>query len=257
MKYVLMIQDVFFKVVVAIPISDKSDAKLKLQNWMTQFMNVTDDTIKILRNDNGTEFKNNLLEQFLVSKGIIHEFSMPYEHHQNGRIERTNRTILEMARPMLHASNLPTYLWPWEFPHAAWIFNCTLHTNNTRTPFELLGKRKPSLQMLRVFGATSFIHDHNFKKNLLAKAVTGYHLGIAEYSKGWIFWIPQKKIVARSASAKFDERLFYRPDANQIKSIQVHNLFDKLMIDEIINQDKLITEISSTTNLNVMLPTKY
>ncbi|MBW0506038.1 hypothetical protein O181_045753 [Austropuccinia psidii MF-1] len=111
--------------------------------------------------------------------------------------------------------------------------------------------------MLRVFGATSFIHDHNFKKNLLAKEMTGYHLGIAEDLKGWIFWIPQKKIVARSASAKFDEQLFYRPDSNQIKSIQVHNLLDKSMIDEIISQDKLITEISSATNLNVMLPTTY
>ncbi|MBW0543151.1 hypothetical protein O181_082866 [Austropuccinia psidii MF-1] len=66
MKYVLMIKDVFSKVVVAIPISDKSDAKLKLQNWMTQFMNVTNNTIRVLRSDNGTEFKNNLLEQFLV-----------------------------------------------------------------------------------------------------------------------------------------------------------------------------------------------
>ncbi|MBW0538650.1 hypothetical protein O181_078365 [Austropuccinia psidii MF-1] len=115
MKYVLMIQDVFSKVVVAIPISDKSDTKLKLQNWMTQFMNVTNNTIRVLLSDNGTEFKNNLLEQFLVSKGIVHKFSMPYEHHQNGRIERTNRTISEMARTMLHASNLPVYLWPWAF----------------------------------------------------------------------------------------------------------------------------------------------
>ncbi|MBW0462673.1 hypothetical protein O181_002388 [Austropuccinia psidii MF-1] len=115
MKYALMIQDVFSKVVVTIPILDKSDAKLKLQNWMTQFMNVTDSTIRILQSDNGTEFKNNLLEQFLVRKGIMHEFSMPYEHHQNGRIERTNRTVSEMARTMLHASNLPTYLWPWAF----------------------------------------------------------------------------------------------------------------------------------------------
>ncbi|MBW0543150.1 hypothetical protein O181_082865 [Austropuccinia psidii MF-1] len=182
---------------------------------------------------------------------------MPYEHHQNGRIERTNRTISEMARTMLHASNLPVYLWPWAFWHAAWIFNCTLHTDSTKTPFELLGKRKPSLQMWQVFGANSFIHDHNFKKNLSAREVTGYHLGIAEDSKGWIFWIPQKKIIARSASAKFDEQSFYRQETNQVQSIQVHNLFDKSMINEITNQDKLITEISSTTNLDIVLPTTY
>ncbi|MBW0484571.1 hypothetical protein O181_024286 [Austropuccinia psidii MF-1] len=90
MKYILMIQDVFLKVVVAIPIADKSEAKFKLQHWMNQFINVTNNKIKILRSHNRTEFKDNTLEQFLGSKGIIHEFAMPYEHHQNGQIKQTN-----------------------------------------------------------------------------------------------------------------------------------------------------------------------
>ncbi|MBW0489839.1 hypothetical protein O181_029554 [Austropuccinia psidii MF-1] len=115
MQYVLMIQDVFSKVVVAIPILDKSEAKSSFKLWMVQFMNVTNNSIKILQSDNGEEFKNNIIEQFLLNKGIIHEFAMPYEHHQNGTIEGTNRTVSEMARTMLTASNLPFYLWPWAF----------------------------------------------------------------------------------------------------------------------------------------------
>ncbi|MBW0564521.1 hypothetical protein O181_104236 [Austropuccinia psidii MF-1] len=157
-----MIQDVFSKVVVAIPILDKSEAKSKLKLWMIQFLNVTNNSIKILCSDNGAKFKNNNIEQFLLDKSIIHEFAMPYEHHQNGAIERTNRTISEMARAMLTASNLPFYLWPWAFQHAVWIYNRTLHTDSDKTPFELLGKQRPSLDMLRIFGATSFIHDHTF-----------------------------------------------------------------------------------------------
>ncbi|MBW0476963.1 hypothetical protein O181_016678 [Austropuccinia psidii MF-1] len=90
MKYTLVIQDVFLSVVVAIPIMEKTDAKSKLQDWMTQFMNVINNTIRVLRSDNVEEFKNNNLEQFLESKGIIHEFPMPYEHHQNSRIKQTN-----------------------------------------------------------------------------------------------------------------------------------------------------------------------
>ncbi|MBW0569191.1 hypothetical protein O181_108906 [Austropuccinia psidii MF-1] len=117
MKYILMIQDVFSKVVVALPIADKSEAKFKLQHWMNKFINITNNKIKILQSDNRTEFKNHTLEQFLGSKGIIHEFAMPYEHHQNGRIEWMNQTICEMLRTMLHASRLPPFLWPWAYQH--------------------------------------------------------------------------------------------------------------------------------------------
>ncbi|MBW0536681.1 hypothetical protein O181_076396 [Austropuccinia psidii MF-1] len=123
MKYILMIQDAFSRVVVAIPLMDKSEAKTKLQHWILQFTNVTDNQIKVVRTDNGSKFKNNILDEFLKNKGIIHEFAMPYEHHQNGKIERTNRTISEIARTMLISSNLPAMLWPWAFRHAAWIFN--------------------------------------------------------------------------------------------------------------------------------------
>ncbi|MBW0476964.1 hypothetical protein O181_016679 [Austropuccinia psidii MF-1] len=111
--------------------------------------------------------------------------------------------------------------------------------------------------MLQVFGTTSFIHNQNFKKDLSVTAVTGYHLGIAEDSKGWIFWIPGKRIIARLASPKVNEKLFYRPGAGQTKSIQVNNSFEKSMVNKLINQDMLITEISSATNLDIALPTTY
>ncbi|MBW0538226.1 hypothetical protein O181_077941 [Austropuccinia psidii MF-1] len=127
MKYILMVQDAFSRVSVAIPLMDKSEAKTKLQHWIIKFTNVTDKNIKVVRTNNGSKFKNNSFDNFLNTRGIIHEFAMPYKHHQNGKIERTNRTISEMARTMLISSNLPVILWPWALRHAAWIFNLSLH----------------------------------------------------------------------------------------------------------------------------------
>ncbi|MBW0538726.1 hypothetical protein O181_078441 [Austropuccinia psidii MF-1] len=89
-KYILMIQDAYSCVVVAIPISDKTEAKTYFINWIKQFMNITTYKVKTVRTDNGTEFKNHNFNDFLVQHGITHEYSIPYEHHQNGRIERTN-----------------------------------------------------------------------------------------------------------------------------------------------------------------------
>ncbi|MBW0542700.1 hypothetical protein O181_082415, partial [Austropuccinia psidii MF-1] len=221
-KYILMIQDAFSRVVVAIPLSDKAEAKSYLINWIKQFLNITNYKIKTIRTDNGTEFKNSIFNTFLIQNGIRHEYSMPYEHHQNGQIERTNRTISEMARTSLIAAKMPSFLWPWAFRHSVWIFNRSLHADNDKTPFEILGKKQPNLSLLRVFGAKSFIYNHNFRKDFSPRAITGFHVGISEDSKGWLFWIPGKKEIVKSASVKFDELNFYsKPISNhEIESIQ-------------------------------------
>ncbi|KAL7287560.1 hypothetical protein TKK_0018211 [Trichogramma kaykai] len=44
-------------------------------------------TMKILRSDNGTEYKNKGLSNYLQSLGIVHEFTAPYTPEQNGKAE--------------------------------------------------------------------------------------------------------------------------------------------------------------------------
>ena len=53
-----------------------------------------------MRSDNGIEFKNTNIEEYLDEEGIGHEFSVPYTQ-QNRIIERKNRTLIEAARTML------------------------------------------------------------------------------------------------------------------------------------------------------------
>ncbi|MBW0526387.1 hypothetical protein O181_066102 [Austropuccinia psidii MF-1] len=67
--------------------------------------------------------------------------------------------------------------------HAAWIFNCNLHSNSKITPYQIVGSKKPSLVQLRVFGIKAFIFNHQAKKDLGEKTVIGYNLGIMEDSK--------------------------------------------------------------------------
>ncbi|KAK1606629.1 hypothetical protein QYE76_030302 [Lolium multiflorum] len=67
--------------------------------------------IKAIRTDNGTEFKNYTMQEFVDDEGIKHEFSAPYTPQQNGVVERKNRTIIEMARTMLSEFNSPHNFW--------------------------------------------------------------------------------------------------------------------------------------------------
>ncbi|GJR87351.1 ribonuclease H-like domain-containing protein [Tanacetum coccineum] len=67
--------------------------------------------VKIIRCDNGTEFKNKEMNQFCEMKGIKREFSVARTPQQNGVAERKNETLIEAARTMLADSKLPTTFW--------------------------------------------------------------------------------------------------------------------------------------------------
>ncbi|GKE93592.1 putative ribonuclease H-like domain-containing protein, partial [Tanacetum coccineum] len=61
--------------------------------------------------DNGTEFKNNDMNQFCGMKGIKRDFSVTETPQQNGVAERKNMTLIEAAKTILADLLLPTTFW--------------------------------------------------------------------------------------------------------------------------------------------------
>ncbi|GJR64481.1 putative ribonuclease H-like domain-containing protein [Tanacetum coccineum] len=57
--------------------------------------------VKIIRYDNGTEFKNYVMNEFCAKKGIKREFSVARTPQRNGIAERKNRTLIEAAGTMV------------------------------------------------------------------------------------------------------------------------------------------------------------
>ena len=66
--------------------------------------------ILAIRSDNGSEFKNYTLNEFLSEEGIRHQYSAAYTPQQNGVAERKNRTLMDMARSMLAEFKSPLFL---------------------------------------------------------------------------------------------------------------------------------------------------
>ncbi|GJY45849.1 putative ribonuclease H-like domain-containing protein [Tanacetum coccineum] len=62
-----------------------------------------DKKVKIIRSDNGTEFKNKVIDDFCREKGIRREYSVARIPQQNGVAERRNRTLIEAARTISKA----------------------------------------------------------------------------------------------------------------------------------------------------------
>nr|GEW85144.1 ribonuclease H-like domain-containing protein [Tanacetum cinerariifolium] len=76
--------------------------------WHRRNRKPKDHKVKIIRCDNGTEFKNKEINQFCKMKGIRREFSVARTPQQNGIAERKNKTLLEAVRTMPTDFKLPT-----------------------------------------------------------------------------------------------------------------------------------------------------
>ncbi|GJZ36078.1 ribonuclease H-like domain-containing protein [Tanacetum coccineum] len=106
----------------------------------------------VRRCDNGTEFKNNDMNQFCKIKWIKRKFSVARTSQQNGVAEEKNRTLIEAARTMLADSLLPTTFWAEAVNTACYVQNRVLVTKpHNKTPYELLLSRPPSISFMRLF----------------------------------------------------------------------------------------------------------
>lgn len=64
----------------------------KLKQIIADQWSETGKVMKTFFSDNGTEFNNDKVKQFLMQHGIKHQMSAAYNPQQNGRAERENRT---------------------------------------------------------------------------------------------------------------------------------------------------------------------
>ncbi|GKE63038.1 putative ribonuclease H-like domain-containing protein [Tanacetum coccineum] len=96
-----------------------------------------DKKVKIIRSDNGTEFKNNVIDEFCSEKGIKREYSVARTPQQNGVAKRKNRTLIEAARTMLADSKLPTTIWAEAGSTGCYVQNRVLIVKpRNKTPYE-------------------------------------------------------------------------------------------------------------------------
>ncbi|GJV80647.1 retrovirus-related pol polyprotein from transposon TNT 1-94 [Tanacetum coccineum] len=75
--------------------SSKDETSGILKSFISGIENLVDHKVKVIRCDNGTEFKNREMNQFCEMKGILRQFSVARTPQQNGVAERRNRTLID------------------------------------------------------------------------------------------------------------------------------------------------------------------
>nr|GFB75082.1 hypothetical protein [Tanacetum cinerariifolium] len=89
----------------------KDETPEVLKDFLTMIQRNLQAPVITVRTDRGTEFLNKTLNAFFKEEGIEHQTLTARTPEQNGIIERRNRTLVEAARTMLSASQLPLFFW--------------------------------------------------------------------------------------------------------------------------------------------------
>nr|GEZ11772.1 retrovirus-related Pol polyprotein from transposon TNT 1-94 [Tanacetum cinerariifolium] len=78
--------------------SSKDETSAILKTSIIEIENLVDHKVKVIRCDNGTDFKNREMSQFCEMKGIIRQYIVARTSQQNGVAERRNRTLIEAGK---------------------------------------------------------------------------------------------------------------------------------------------------------------
>ena len=186
-KYIVTFIRMKSRYVTIYPLRQKSDVLDALSRYVQDMKTLSGTTIKVLRSDNGGEYRNAGMDRFCKLKSIKQEYTVPYNPEQNGMAERMNRTLVEMTRCMLKDSGLNKSYWCEAMMTAADIRNVLSNaSNNSSSPFETFHKKKPNLDHMRVFGETCYAHIPKEKhKKLDDTGIKCYFLGYEKNHKAY------------------------------------------------------------------------
>ena len=157
---------------------EKSEVQGIFKKFARRAQNEFDVKIKRVRSDNGMEFKNTNIEEFLDDEGIKHEFSVSYTPQQNGVVNRKNQTLIEAARAMLDEYKTPTNYWAEAVSTTCHAINrLYLHKKRDKTTYKLLTSKSlrcttlefldPSVSYLTRNPKTQSLHQRLMKVSCL------------------------------------------------------------------------------------------
>ncbi|KAI3715584.1 hypothetical protein L6452_22570 [Arctium lappa] len=185
----------------------KDETSGLIKSFILRIENQTNQKVKVIRSDNGTEFKNHDLNTFCEEKGIERQYNAPRTPQQNGVAERRNRTLIEAARSLLADSKLPITFWTEAVNTVCYVQNRVLVVKpKNKTPYELLNKRKPFIGFFKPFGCPcTILNTKTHLGKFDSKADDGFLVGYSSQSKAYRVFNTSSRIIEESDNVKCNE----------------------------------------------------
>ncbi|GKA86328.1 retrovirus-related pol polyprotein from transposon TNT 1-94 [Tanacetum coccineum] len=181
-KYILVIVDDYSRFTWVKCLRSKAEAP----DFKIKFLKMIQVRLKVplqrIRTDNGTEFKN-------------------------GVIERRNHTLIEAARTMLIYAKASLFLWAEAVATACYTQNRSIvRLRHGKTPYELLHDKPPDLSFFHVFGALCYpTNDSENLGKLQPKADIGIFIGYAPSKKAFRIYNWRTRRIIETIHVDFDE----------------------------------------------------
>lgn len=175
--------------------------------FQNEVQNQLGKTIKVLRSDRGGEYLSQEFGDHLKSCGIVSQLTPPGTPQWNGVSERRNRTLFDMVRSMMSASDLPLSFWGYALLTAAFTLNRVPSKRVEKTPYEIWTGKKPSLLFLKIWGCEAYVKRLHSNK-LEPKSDKCIFVGYPSETKGYYFYNPIENKVFVARNGFFLEREF-------------------------------------------------
>nr|GEV94265.1 retrovirus-related Pol polyprotein from transposon TNT 1-94 [Tanacetum cinerariifolium] len=178
-RYVLVIVEDYSSYTWVHYLRSKDEVPEVIITFLKRIMVLLQSPVIIIRTDNDTEFKNQVLKEYFDSVGISHQMSSVRTPQQNGVAIATvcftqNRSII--------------------------------HRRFKKTPYELINGRKPDISFLHVFGALCYPkNDREDIGKLGAKGDIGFFIGYSVDSCAYKIYNQRKKKIMKTMNVSFDE----------------------------------------------------
>ncbi|GJT94812.1 retrovirus-related pol polyprotein from transposon TNT 1-94 [Tanacetum coccineum] len=205
--YVLVIVDDYSCYTWVLFLRSKDEAPEEIKTLLKKITVLLQALVIIIRTDNGTEFKNQVLQEYFNSVGISHQASSVPTPQQNGVVEQRNRTLVEAARTMLIFSCAPLFLWAEANATACHTQNRSIiHRRFEKTPYELFNGRKPGISFLHVFEALCYPkNDREDIGKLGEKGDIGFFIGYSANLCAYRVYNQRTKKIMEIMNVTFDE----------------------------------------------------
>jgi len=153
----------------------KDQAAKYFQHFITWFEREFNCKVRVLRTDGGGEYRT--VDLFCSSTGIARKKTEANSSASNGKAERIHRTVMNMARSMIFASQLQLIFWGDAAQYASYVLNRSPSRSNpaNKSPMEMLTGKVPDIRNIVVFGSKCMVYQD--PKHKAKRAVHGTIIG--------------------------------------------------------------------------------
>jgi len=151
-SFLLNVIDIFSKFLWSIPLKNKSGENVA---YHIQNIIMSEGVPRVIASDNGTEFRNEHMEELSERFGFEARFGQPYRSNSQGCVEKVNGTMRDAIHAYMNENDTKQYID--KLPMLVYSYNTSQHSTTKYSPFLIHRKKN------EIFNLDNVVHRNIVK----------------------------------------------------------------------------------------------